>query len=129
MKRLALLPVAALLLGSCSDSSPTAPPTMAVGPPTASLVGSTGAGALDFSTDLTDLKTRVLPGFPDQGVAERLSGHLDELSAELAVGNMDEASRALTRAREIAQPGVTNWGDLGNINMVLDMIDRALAQR
>jgi hypothetical protein len=129
MKPLALLPVAALLLVSCGDSSPTAPPAMAAGPPTLSLLGSAGDGALDFSTDLNDLKERALPGFPDQGAAERLSIQFDELHAALTAGNAEEASRALALAREIAQPGITNWGDLGNINMVLDMIDRALAQR
>lgn len=132
MRKLFVLPLAGLAVATaCTD-----PPMMPLEPsaltaasaPLLSLGGSAGEASLDFSTDLNDLKNRVLPGFKDEDAAKQLAGYLDELHEHLMAGEAEEASRVLAAAREVAHPDVTNWGDWGNINLVLNTIGRALGE-
>lgn len=128
-----LFPLAGLAVATaCSDPpmTPLEPPALAAASaPSFSRDGSAGEASLDFSSDFGDLKYRVLPGFDDQDAAKQLAGYFDELNEHLDAGDTAEAIQVLATAREAAHPGVTSWGDWGNIHHVLDMVGRALGER
>jgi len=120
---------AALLLAACSDN-PVAPEPSAAKSlqmrPSAALNSAAVDADLDFETDLGDLKQRVLPALNDQEAASRLLSSLEALSSHLAAADRPSAADDIALAREQLKPGVGDGADIGNIALVLDMIEKAL---
>jgi hypothetical protein len=129
MKHPSTIAAAALLLVACNDNLVAPEPSAAKSPglrPTASLSAAALESNLDFETDLGDLKRRVLPALNDQEAASRLRSALDTLSSHLAAADRSAAAADIALVREQLKPEVGSGADIGNISLVLDMIENAL---
>ncbi|MFL5538413.1 MAG: hypothetical protein ACJ8J0_05445 [Longimicrobiaceae bacterium] len=126
MSRLAASAAAALLLAcGCSDAATTPaaadPAGIAAAP---ALTASMVATGLDFSQQVADIETRMLPSFTDHDAAEQLRGYLQDLAASAAAGDRAAAAASLELARGVLKPGVTSAVDATAIEMTLDVIGR-----
>lgn len=137
MKRFTVLPLVVLLAAACSNS-PTAPTadnqadTAAAGISanaiTASLSTSTDAGAYGSDGDLEVISSRILPDFTDQDAATKLGGYIGQIQEQLAAGDKAEVARLVGLALAELAPGVSNGGDVGYVEIVLNNIARANAE-
>ena len=128
MKHPRTIAAAALLLAACSDNPVAPEPSAAKSSlrPSAALNSAASDAQLDFETDLGDLRQRVLPVLDDREAASRLLSYLDALSNHLAAGDRQAAADDIALARELLKPELGNGADIGNIALVLDMIESAL---
>ena len=128
MKRPRTIAAAALLLAACSDNPVAPEPSAAKSAlrPSAALNSAALDPRLDFETDLGDLKQRVLPVLDDREAASRLLSSLEALSGHLAAADRQAAAEDIALARELLKPELGNGADIGNIALVLDMIEKAL---
>lgn len=129
MKHPRTIAAAALLLAACNDN-PTAPVATTksmlkagAGP---SLSSTAVTASLDFSADLESLNSRVVPSLDDRAAAEQISSALASLSAHLSAGDRVAASADIAAARSQLKSDVGSAADLGNIEMVLDLIETSL---
>ena len=129
MKRSRTIAAAALLLAACSDNPVAPEPSAAKSPdmrPTAALSSAALESSLDFETDLGDLSRRVIPALNDQTAASSLLSILEALSSHLAAADRLAAAADIALAREQLKPELGSGADIGNIALVLDMIEKAL---
>ena len=129
MKHPRTIAAAALLLAACSDNpvAPVATPKSALRAGAGPSLSATGVAAnLDFSTDLESLNSRVVPSLDDAAAAERISAALGSLSGHLSSGDRVAASADITLVRSELKPSLGSAADLGNIEMVLDLIESSL---
>jgi hypothetical protein len=113
----------ALTAGACAEA-PTQPQTPSAPSIAASVVST---GGLDFSHELGDIRTRILPGFASQDAATSLQAEMDAIGQRVAAGDVEGARAAIARARLVVQqPGATSAADAYAIGRTLDVIDGVL---
>jgi hypothetical protein len=117
-----------MTLTACADSpaEPLAAKPSAAAAPLRSASSSAGA-RLDFSDQVNDLVTRVLPSFADEEAAEALRTHLSAIAAYAAAADLIAAKAASDSARAQLKDGVGSTVDLGAVSATLDVIDRDIA--
>ena len=130
MKRLLTMAVVALPLGACSENpvapEPPAASTRALTPGGPKLSSAAISAALDFSADLDGLGARVLPALDDREAADRIGVALSALSDHLLSGDHAAAAGDISLVRAELKPEAGGAADLGNIELVLNLIERSL---
>jgi hypothetical protein len=120
---------AALLLAACTEA-PTETKSVVMQPTRLSMAGLTGAtsGAkLDFSGEVDDMITRVLPSFEDEQVAQSVRTQLTGISTRAAAGELTAAQALSDSVRAQLTAGVASPVNLSAVAATLDVIDRDIA--
>ena len=126
LRTLALTAGVALAAGACMSDLPTQVASTEDAPAriSASVVST---GQLDFSHELGDISTRILPSFTDRAAAESLQAEMDAIAERVAAGDVEGARAAIARARAVArQPGVVGAADADAIVRTFDVIEGVL---
>ena len=125
-RTLALTAGVALVAGACTSDAPTQVPSNEAAPSKIS-AAVVSTGQLDFSHELGDISTRILPSFTDRVAADSLQAEMNSISECVAAGDLEGARAAIGRARAVVQqPDVVGAADAYAIVRTLDVIDGVL---
>ncbi len=127
MKRSLPFIAAAFVLAACSDSStePLATPNTASALKASAAVASS-VTEHDYAGEISDITSRVLPSFDDAAAAGQIGALLTKLSDDLAKNDRTAAAADIALLRQALKPGIASPADLGNVELLLDMIERSL---